>query len=89
MESTTRYWLMEQIRNNLKEIRQERGLTQKESGLKMGKDQVFVNNCESGRRRIDPAELIMFADAYDVALSTLYDVDREEAKERDYKPGDF
>lgn len=87
MDDTTHFWLMHQIRNNLKETREEQGLTVDEVALEIDKDPVFVRNCESGRRRIDPVELMMFARAYGVDVTELLDVDREEAEQRDYKPG--
>ncbi|MFB6356680.1 MAG: helix-turn-helix domain-containing protein, partial [bacterium] len=63
-------------------------LTQAEVAEKLGKDQVFISNCESGRRRIDPIELLSFATAYGVTVQDLLDdLDVQEARDRKYGPG--
>jgi len=88
LEESTRFWLTEQLRAALKALRHERGLTQTEVAERLGRDQVFVSNCESGRRRIDPIELMAFARVYDVELADVLEkLDPEEARERDYRPG--
>lgn len=87
IEDSTRFWLTEQMRNRLRELRREAGMTQTEVGHELGKDQVFVSNCESGRRRIDPVELMAFLKVYDGDIHEFYkDLDFEEAKEREYRP---
>ncbi len=93
LESSTKFWLMDQLRQILKELREEHGtdgdrLTQAEVAERLNKDQVFISNCESGRRRIDPIELLAFAQAYEVPVSELYDrLDIDEAINREYGPG--
>ncbi|MFP4687122.1 MAG: helix-turn-helix domain-containing protein [bacterium] len=87
LDKSTRFWLLQQIRLTLKKLRSERGLTQAEVAEKMGKDQVFVSNCESGRRRLDPIELLAFATAYEISVEDILNsLDLEEAKKRDYGP---
>lgn len=88
LEESTKFWLMEQFRQQLKELRKEHGMTQTEVAEKLGKDQVFISNCESGRRRIDPVELLAFASVFDVSLQEMVQrLDLNEAVERDYRPG--
>jgi transcriptional regulator with XRE-family HTH domain len=87
LDKSTRFWLLQQIRIILKQLRSELGLTQVEVAEKLGKDQVFVSNCESGRRRIDPIELLAFATAYETTVEEiLHSLNLEEAKRRDYGP---
>lgn len=88
LDKSTKFWLMEQFRRQLKELRNEHGMTQTEVAEKLGKDQVFISNCESGRRRIDPVELLAFSSVYEVSLQEMVDkLDLEEAIDRDYRPG--
>lgn len=88
LNDSTKFWLMEQFRQELKDLREEKGLTQTEVAEKLGKDQVFISNCESGRRRLDPVELLAFASVFDVSIHDLVDrLNLEEAIERDYRPG--
>lgn len=88
LEESTKFWLMEQFRQQLKDLRKEHGMTQTEVAEKLGKDQVFISNCESGRRRIDPVELLAFASVFDVSLGEMVDnLDLDQAINRDYRPG--
>ncbi|MFB6344358.1 MAG: helix-turn-helix domain-containing protein [bacterium] len=88
LDESTKFWLMEQFRQQLKELRKEHGMTQTEVADKLGKDQVFISNCESGRRRIDPVELLAFASVFDISLQEMVQrLDLDEAIERDYRPG--
>ncbi|MGM0380451.1 MAG: helix-turn-helix domain-containing protein [bacterium] len=87
MEDSTRFWLMEQIRSVLKKFRSDLDLTQAEVAEKLGKDQVFVSNCESGRRKIDPVELLGFLNVYEISLDELLSrLNPKEAVKRDYDP---
>ncbi len=87
LEDNTRFWLMEQIRRALKKFRSDLNMTQADVAEKLGKDQVFVSNCESGRRKIDPVELLGFLNAYDVSIAELLSIlDPQEAQERKYGP---
>lgn len=88
LKDSTKFWLTEQIRVRLKQLRSEQDLTQAEVAEKLGKDQVFISNCESGRRRIDPIELLAFAAVYGESVAELIEnLDLEEAIERKYGPG--
>lgn len=88
LEDSTKFWLTEQIRVRLKELRKEQDLTQAEVAEQLGKDQVFISNCESGRRRIDPIELLAFVSVYDISIQDLIsNLDLDEAIERKYGPG--
>ncbi len=51
----------------LKKLRQKQGLNQKEVADLLGKDQVFVSNCETGRRQLDPLELLAFCNIYGIS----------------------
>jgi transcriptional regulator with XRE-family HTH domain len=48
----------------VREARQEAGLTQKEVASALGRPLSFVSKCELGERRIDPIDLLDFADLY-------------------------
>ncbi len=88
LEESTKFWLTEQLRDTLRDLRHERELTQAEVAERLGRDQVFVSNCESGRRRIDPIELLAFANVYGVSLGELMEpLDLAEASEREHRPG--
>ena len=88
LDESTKFWLMEQFRQQLKDLREEHDLTQTEVAEQLGKDQVFISNCESGRRRIDPIELLAFVSVYDVSIQDLIsNLDLDEAIERKYGPG--
>lgn len=50
----------------LREARKHARLTQKEAADQLGKPQSFVSKCESGERRVDFVELIVFARLYGV-----------------------
>lgn len=88
LDESTKFWLMEQFRQQLKDLRKQHGMTQTEVAEKLGKDQVFISNCESGRRRIDPVELLAFASVFNVSLEEMVQkLDLDEAINRDYRPG--
>lgn len=87
LESSTKFWIMEQLRQELRGLREERDLTQTEVAEKMGEDQVFVSNSETGRRRMDPVDLFAFLSVYGVSIDELLDrLNVEEAIDREYKP---
>jgi transcriptional regulator with XRE-family HTH domain len=48
----------------LRKARKDAGLTQAEVAAQLERPQSFVSKCESGERRIDPAELRIFARIY-------------------------
>jgi ribosome-binding protein aMBF1 (putative translation factor) len=83
----TKFWLTEQLRKIIKEERKNLDLTQGELAEKIGKDTVYISNCESGRRRMDFIEVMVFLDALDIDVTELINnLDIEKAKERDYGP---
>ncbi len=48
----------------LRQAREEAGLTQAEAAQRMRKPQSFISKCESGTRRVDFVEVMMFAEIY-------------------------
>jgi transcriptional regulator with XRE-family HTH domain len=52
----------------LRQARQDAGLTQQEVASRLGKPQSFVSKCESGERRVDVIELTRFASIYGKSL---------------------
>lgn len=50
----------------LRAARERAGFTQREAAKRLGKPQSFVSKCESGERRVDFVELLIFAELYDV-----------------------
>jgi transcriptional regulator with XRE-family HTH domain len=48
----------------LKQARLDGGLSQVEVAEKLGKPQSYVSKCESGERRVDFIELLVFAEIY-------------------------
>ena len=53
----------------LREARRQAGLTQAEVARRLGKHQSFLSKCESGERRVDFVELLVFAELYGVDVS--------------------
>ena len=51
------------------EARRQAGLTQAEVARRLGKHQSFLSKCESGERRVDFVELLVFAELYGVDIS--------------------
>jgi transcriptional regulator with XRE-family HTH domain len=49
----------------VREARVESGLTQGEVASALQRPLSFVSKCELGERRIDPVDLVKFADLYD------------------------
>lgn len=45
----------------LRRLRDEAGLTQRELGQRMKKPQSWIYNCETGNRRVDVTEFILWA----------------------------
>ena len=52
------------IRDILKQIRHEAGLTQRELCRRLHKEHTFISKCELGERRIDIAEFYWICEAY-------------------------
>lgn len=59
----------QQFLQRLKSARLEAQLTQIQVSKKLRKPQSFVSKCESGERRVDVAELKLFAALYKKPLS--------------------
>ncbi|MDQ2808986.1 MAG: helix-turn-helix transcriptional regulator [Chloroflexota bacterium] len=55
--------------SRLRQARKESGLTQEQVATLLAKPQSFVSKCESGERRIDVVELLVFARIYDKQIS--------------------
>lgn len=53
--------------------REHAGLTQREFGALMGKPQSYVGKIETGERRIDPVELVEWADAAGISPLKLFE----------------
>lgn len=53
------------LQDKLRSIRKNEGLSQTELANKLGESQVFISNCESGRRQIDPIEFWAICEACD------------------------
>ena len=53
----------------LREARRHAQLTQAEVARRLGKPQSFVSKCESGERRVDYVELLVFANIYGVEVT--------------------
>lgn len=52
----------------LKDARKDSGLTQRQVADRLGQLQSFVEKCEQGSRRVDAAELFLFAKVYNKAV---------------------
>ena len=61
--------------HRLKEARNVAGLTQHEAAKRLHKPQSFVSKCESGERRVDFVELLVFAKLYGVEDVRFFDPD--------------
>jgi transcriptional regulator with XRE-family HTH domain len=56
----------------VREAREAAGLTIKEVARALGRPFTFVSKCELGERRIDPADLLKFAELYDKPIEYFY-----------------
>ena len=54
--------------NRLRELREEKGLTQKELGLKVNASQNTVSQWENGKRNIEMDLLVQFANLFDCTI---------------------
>ncbi len=64
----------------LKAARKEAGLTQLEVAAKLARPQSFVAKCESGERRIDVVELVLFAEIYGKPISFFVDTAKKRKR---------
>jgi transcriptional regulator with XRE-family HTH domain len=71
--SSRAHWpkLYDELRRNLRAAREAAGLTQREAAERLGRPQSWVAKAETGERRVDAIELLQFATAYEVEISTL------------------
>ena len=51
----------------LRQLRESKGLTQRDIGAKLNKPQSYIFNCETGNRRVDVTEFISWVKACEVA----------------------
>lgn len=59
----------QQLLRKLKAARKRKKMTQVEVGRLLDKPRSYIAKTESGERRIDPIELLEFADLYDKSIS--------------------
>jgi len=64
-----------QMLSRLRRVRAQAKLTQAAVARHFGRPQSFVSKCESGERRIDPTELLMFAKLYKTPYDFFLDAD--------------
>lgn len=62
--------------NSIKELRKEKGLTQKELAQLTGFKQNTISNHENGKRQLDETDIRIYADALNVAPQDLFDFAR-------------
>lgn len=67
------------MKNNLRKLRKERGMTQIALQMKTGIDQALISKFENGERTPPTDLLIILADFYDVSID--YILCRTECKE--------
>lgn len=48
----------------LRDARKSAGMTQVEAATRLGKKQAFIWKCETGERRVDFVEAVLFAELY-------------------------
>ena len=53
-----------EFRRKLRQAREEAGLRQEDVARRLRKPQSFVSKCESGERRVDFIELLLFVEIY-------------------------
>lgn len=68
MANSTRYELFQKA---LAEARQEKGLTQADVAMRLGKPQSFVSKYESGERRLDVIEFLEVCEAVSTSAQSI------------------
>lgn len=63
----------EQLLSFLKRVREDRGLSQSELGLRLGQDQTYVSKYEKGVRRLDLIETIDICKVLDINTNEIFD----------------
>jgi hypothetical protein len=53
----------------LRAARLDKGLTQMQAAALLGRDQYWLSRCETGARRVDVVELLLFARIYEKPLT--------------------
>jgi len=66
------------FRDRLRAARQLAGLSQAEAASRLRKPQSYVSKCESGERRVDFVELLVFARLYGIDDVRFFDKDTAE-----------
>lgn len=56
----------------LRQMRENKGLTQRELGKTINKPQSYVYNCETGNRRVDITEFVLWSKACGVDPKTAF-----------------
>ena len=64
----------------VREAREAAGLTIKQVAKALGRPFTFVSKCELGERRIDPADLLKFAELYDKPIEYFYPRRRRQTR---------
>ncbi|HEU4635270.1 MAG TPA: helix-turn-helix transcriptional regulator [Edaphobacter sp.] len=69
--SSKAHWpeLYDELRAKLVAAREEAGLTQREAANQLRRSQTYVAKSETGERRVDIIELMMFAAIYDKPIT--------------------
>jgi transcriptional regulator with XRE-family HTH domain len=83
MSASARHKHYELLIQLLKEVREQRGLTQVDLAERLGNTQTFVSKVERSERRLDVVELIEFLEAMEVPVEKwLKDYVDRRAKDR-------
>lgn len=56
----------------LRQMRENKGLTQRELGKLLNKPQSYIYNCETGNRRVDITEFVLWSKACGVEPKTAF-----------------
>lgn len=64
----------ERFLTELRRARAASGMTQVEAAKRLGRPQSFISNCESGERRVDLIEFLVFCRLYGVDPKQIIDV---------------
>ena len=73
---------------NLKEVRKEKGMSQKEVADKIGVSRVTLSNIENGKRKLDAVTLYKLSKLYNIDPYELMDVEEPEPVKFAYRDRD-